>query len=177
MRPVFFFVSFLSIYSLVEIAIEDPWSPQPPVRTAASANDPWSPAAGATALDVDDFDLLTNRAQAASPMGRSNGSRSPFDLTGMDSALTAQYSDNSSGGAKPKKSPESFLGPNSNLVNLENLVKSYHVIMRHFCPFISDSCCVSFFDFCFSLFFFSFKLSRFYFCLLFLILVFFFFFK
>ncbi|XP_032788845.1 epsin-2 isoform X4 [Daphnia magna] len=105
----------------------DPWSPQPPVRTAASANDPWSPAAGATALDVDDFDLLTNRAQAASPMGRSNGSRSPFDLTGMDSALTAQYSDNSSGGAKPKKSPESFLGPNSNLVNLENLVKSYHV--------------------------------------------------
>ncbi|XP_032788852.1 epsin-2 isoform X10 [Daphnia magna] len=106
---------------------EDPWSPQPPVRTAASANDPWSPAAGATALDVDDFDLLTNRAQAASPMGRSNGSRSPFDLTGMDSALTAQYSDNSSGGAKPKKSPESFLGPNSNLVNLENLVKSYHV--------------------------------------------------
>ncbi len=45
----------------------------------------------------------------------------------MESALTA--GDNSSGGAKPKKSPESFLGPNSNLVNLENLVKSYHVIM------------------------------------------------
>ncbi|XP_057378681.1 epsin-2-like [Daphnia carinata] len=102
---------------------EDPWSPQPPVRTAASANDPWSPAGAAA--EVDDFDLLTNRAQAASPMGRSNGAGSPFDLTGMESALTA--GDNSSGGAKPKKSPESFLGPNSNLVNLENLVKSYHV--------------------------------------------------
>ncbi|KAK4026852.1 hypothetical protein OUZ56_015878 [Daphnia magna] len=114
---------------------EDPWSPQPPVRTAASANDPWSPAAGATALDVDDFDLLTNRAQAASPMGRSNGSRSPFDLTGMDSALTAQYSDNSSGGAKPKKSPESFLGPNSNLVNLENLVPTKPVVAPAANPF------------------------------------------
>lgn len=114
---------------------EDPWSPQPPVRTAASANDPWSPAAGATALDVDDFDLLTNRAQAASPMGRSNGSRSPFDLTGMDSALTAQHSDNSSGGAKPKKSPESFLGPNSNLVNLENLVPTKPVVAPAANPF------------------------------------------
>ena len=101
---------------------EDPWSPQPPVRTAASANDPWSPA------EVDDFDLLTNRAQAASPLGRSNGAGSPFDLTGMESALTPD----ASGGAKPKKSPESFLGPNSNLVNLENLVKSYHVIILFF---------------------------------------------
>lgn len=109
---------------------EDPWSPQPPVRTAASANDPWSPAGAGAAgsREVDDFDLLTNRTQAASPLGRSNGASSPFDLSGMDSALAH----NDHGGAKPKKSPESFLGPNSNLVNLENLVKSYHVIMRRY---------------------------------------------
>jgi len=96
----------------------DPWSPQPPVRTAASANDPWTPALGSAAggTDVDDFDLLTsNRAQqTASPLGRSG---SPFDMSGLDGALPQ-----SNGGAKPKKSPESFLGPNSNLVNLENLV-------------------------------------------------------
>lgn len=112
---------------------EDPWSPQPPVRTAASANDPWSPAGAAAAAgssEVDDFDLLTNRTQAASPLGRSNGASSPFDLSGMDSALMGGSQHNDHGGAKPKKSPESFLGPNSNLVNLENLVKSYHVIMR-----------------------------------------------
>jgi hypothetical protein len=112
---------------------EDPWSPQPPVRTAASANDPWSPAgaaAAASSSEVDDFDLLTNRTQAASPLGRSNGASSPFDLSGMDSALMGGSQHNDHGGAKPKKSPESFLGPNSNLVNLENLVKSYHVIMR-----------------------------------------------
>jgi hypothetical protein len=129
---------------------EDPWSPQPPVRTAASANDPWSPAGAGAAgsREVDDFDLLTNRTQAASPLGnRSNGASSPFDLTGMDSALAAH---NDHGGAKPKKSPESFLGPNSNLVNLENLVKSYHVIMRRYFFVFRPS--TSFFLFFFSVF-------------------------
>ena len=102
----------------------DPWSPQPPVRTAASANDPWSPATGGA--DVDDFDLLTSRAkQTASPIGRTG---SPFDMSGLDGALSQ-----TNGGAKPKKSPESFLGPNSNLVNLENLVKSDNVIIRPAC--------------------------------------------
>lgn len=120
---------------------EDPWSPQPPVRTAASANDPWSPAGAAVTTEVDDFDLLTNRAQAASPLGRSNGTRSPFDMSGMDNALTPQ-TDLSSGGAKPKKSPETFLGPNSNLVNLENLVKSYHVIMSVIFVFRPPTSCI-----------------------------------
>ena len=97
----------------------DPWSPQPPVRTAASANDPWgSPGgAGSAPIDVDDFDLLTtNRAKSTSSPGgyRANGAGSPYDMSAMDGALN---------GAKPKKSAESFLGPNSNLVNLENLVK------------------------------------------------------
>ncbi|XP_046448728.1 epsin-2-like isoform X21 [Daphnia pulex] len=114
---------------------EDPWSPQPPVRTAASANDPWSPAGAGAAgsREVDDFDLLTNRTQAASPLGnRSNGASSPFDLTGMDSALAAH---NDHGGAKPKKSPESFLGPNSNLVNLENLVPTKPTVAPAANPF------------------------------------------
>lgn len=99
----------------------DPWSPQPPVRTAASANDPWSPASGLGASpSVDGFDLLTNRAQqVASPVGVSsdNGAASTFDLCEMEGALAV-------GGAKPKKSAEAFLGPNSGLVNLENLVPS-----------------------------------------------------
>jgi len=111
----------------------DPWSPQPPLRTAASSNDPWSPASGlgATASDVDGFDLLTTRAQAASPIGNrgdplsANGSSSPFDLSAMEGALSPSSASNT--GARPKKSPESFLGPNSNLVNLENLVKFNHV--------------------------------------------------
>jgi len=107
----------------------DPWSPQPPVRTAASANDPWLPASGLGASpSVDGFDLLTNRVQqqpqlAGSPVGSSsdNGASSPFDLSEIEGALAV-------GGAKPKKSAEAFLGPNSGLVNLENLVKFTNVI-------------------------------------------------
>ena len=119
------------------LAGSDPWSPQPPLRTAASSNDPWSPASGlglgATASDVDGFDLLTTRAQAASPIGHrgdplsANGSSSPFDLSAMEGALSPSSASNT--GARPTKSPESFLGPNSNLVNLENLVKFNHVII------------------------------------------------
>ena len=96
------------------------------MRTAASANDPWgSPGGGAAAAatDVDDFDLLTANRSMASP--RANGAGSPYDMSGMDSALLSV-----NGGAKPKKSPESFLGPNSNLVNLENLVRFSHDISR-----------------------------------------------
>jgi len=108
----------------------DPWSPQPPVRTAASTNDPWSPATGLGASpSVDGFDLITNRAQQqqqqpASPVRASsdNGASSPFDLSEMEGALAM-------GGARPKKSAETFLGPNSGLVNLENLVKSTNVII------------------------------------------------
>merc|ERR1712071_264027 len=109
----------------------DPWSPQPPVRTAASANDPWLPASGLGASpSVDGFDLLTNRVQqqpqlAGSPVGSSsdNGASSPFDLSEIEGALAV-------GGAKPKKSAEAFLGPNSGLVNLENLVKFTNVPLK-----------------------------------------------
>ena len=99
------------------------------MRTAASANDPWLPASGLGASpSVDGFDLLTNRVQqqpqlAGSPVGSSsdNGASSPFDLSEIEGALAV-------GGAKPKKSAEAFLGPNSGLVNLENLVKFTNVI-------------------------------------------------
>merc|ERR1712071_183403 len=50
---------------------------------------------------------------------RNNGASSPFDLSDMDAQLSGSLT-----GAKPKKSAEAFLGPNSGLVNLENLVKS-----------------------------------------------------
>ena len=108
------------------------------MRTAASANDPWSlshSAAPSSALsglgasplsDLDGFELLTNRAQkAASPLGGArNGATSPFDMSAMEGSLSPP-----STGAIPKKSPESFLGPNSGLVNLENLVKSNHDVI------------------------------------------------
>ncbi|XP_070163981.1 epsin-2 isoform X2 [Polyergus mexicanus] len=71
--------------------------------------------------DLDDFDVITNRGKLeASPQTVNNGgttSGDPFDLESMAENLTA-----STGAVK--KTPQSFLGENSALVNLDNLVSA-----------------------------------------------------
>ncbi|XP_018366939.1 PREDICTED: epsin-2 isoform X2 [Trachymyrmex cornetzi] len=72
--------------------------------------------------DLDEFDVITNRGKlGASPQTVNNGSTSsggdPFDLGGMAETLPA-----STGAVK--KTPQSFLGENSALVNLDNLVSA-----------------------------------------------------
>ncbi|XP_026828561.1 epsin-2 isoform X4 [Ooceraea biroi] len=79
--------------------------------------------AGASPLsDLDEFDVITNRGKfGASPQTVNNGgtvsSGDPFDLGGMGENLPA-----STGAVK--KTPQSFLGENSALVNLDNLVSA-----------------------------------------------------
>ncbi|XP_012532135.1 epsin-2 isoform X5 [Monomorium pharaonis] len=71
--------------------------------------------------DLDEFDVITNRAKlGASPQTVNNGgttSGDPFDLGGIAESLPA-----STGAVK--KTPQSFLGENSALVNLDNLVSA-----------------------------------------------------
>ncbi|XP_018338119.1 PREDICTED: epsin-2 isoform X3 [Trachymyrmex septentrionalis] len=72
--------------------------------------------------DLDEFDVITNRGKLeASPQTVNNGSTSsggdPFDLGGIAETLPA-----STGAVK--KTPQSFLGENSALVNLDNLVSA-----------------------------------------------------
>ncbi|XP_011053822.1 PREDICTED: epsin-2 isoform X3 [Acromyrmex echinatior] len=72
--------------------------------------------------DLDEFDVITNRGKlGASPQTVNNGGTSsggdPFDLGGMAETLPA-----STGAVK--KTPQSFLGENSALVNLDNLVSA-----------------------------------------------------
>lgn len=127
------------------VAAADPWSPPtaaaapPPVNdpwAAPSANsaapaDPWapvkstSPIGEASAVDPfmpappqDDFALLSVREKPAN-----NGSA--FALAGLDAALPPLQPGNAEPQrASPAKSrsPAAFLGENSNLVNLDNLV-------------------------------------------------------
>ena len=77
--------------------------------------------AGSPLSDLDDFDLITNRNKpGSSPQTTNNGgtlSPDPFDLGGIADNLP------SSTGAV-KKTPQSFLGENSALVNLDNLVST-----------------------------------------------------
>ncbi|XP_011703847.1 PREDICTED: epsin-2 isoform X1 [Wasmannia auropunctata] len=73
--------------------------------------------------DLDEFDVITNRGKlGASPQTVNNGGAAssggdPFDLGGIAETLPA-----STGAVK--KTPQSFLGENSALVNLDNLVSA-----------------------------------------------------
>ncbi|KAM3922248.1 epsin-1 isoform 6-T6 [Leptodactylus fuscus] len=87
----------------------DPWAP------AATFSDPWggSPSKPSTNGTVGELDLLAGEV----PVSRSLGSKSPdaFDMAAMSGSLSES--------SKPtRKTPESFLGPNAALVDLDSLI-------------------------------------------------------
>ncbi|XP_012342069.1 epsin-2 [Apis florea] len=71
--------------------------------------------------DLDEFDVITNRNKPGSSLQTANNANTlspdPFDLGGIAETLPT-----STGAIK--KTPQSFLGENSALVNLDNLVSS-----------------------------------------------------
>ncbi|KAF6199881.1 hypothetical protein GE061_006179 [Apolygus lucorum] len=125
----------------------DPWSPipvapapKPPVaqndpwKTVSSPtplrqNDPWSPAtepspaaslSSPSNTDLDEFDIITNRDRNNINNNKTGAtSPNPFDMKGLGDALSPATPPSSTSKAK---SPHSFLGENSALVNLDNLV-------------------------------------------------------
>ncbi|XP_073458750.1 epsin-1-like isoform X8 [Aquarana catesbeiana] len=106
------------------VQTKDPWSSSPsmaakqttdPWAPAATFPDPWggSPSKPSTNGTIGELDLLAGEV----PMCRSLGSKSPdaFDMAAMSSSL--------SDSSKPtRKTPESFLGPNAALVDLDSLI-------------------------------------------------------
>ncbi|XP_037522933.1 epsin-2 isoform X1 [Rhipicephalus sanguineus] len=105
----------------------DPW--QSPTSKPANHGDPWSasqdpwrsPAGGPTTNgnDLDEFDTLSKRSAATSPISEQTGAvGDALALGGLRRALPSAEEDELS----KRKTPESFLGPNSNLVNLDALV-------------------------------------------------------
>ncbi|KAL1468159.1 hypothetical protein MTO96_041662 [Rhipicephalus appendiculatus] len=105
----------------------DPW--QSPTSKQANHGDPWSTsqdpwrssAGGPTTNgnDLDEFDTLSKRSAATSPISEQTGLvGDALALGGLRRALPSAEEDELS----KRKTPESFLGPNSNLVNLDALV-------------------------------------------------------
>ncbi|XP_068142421.1 epsin-2 isoform X5 [Drosophila tropicalis] len=120
----------------------DPWASGAATQASSSAaDDPWKSLGGTGAVkkqspDFDEFDLITNRNKS-SELGNSNASNNNNAslLDDMD-PLSANYGNgigSSSGSSvhpstgatakKPLKDAHSFLGENSALVNLDNLIK------------------------------------------------------
>ncbi|BFF97790.1 epsin-1 [Drosophila madeirensis] len=121
------------------MAPADPWTLGAPVQPAL--DDPWKAlGAGTGAIkkhspEFDEFDLITNRNKSAdqSHSNASNNNNNASLLDDMD-PLSLNYGNGAvstssvhpSTGAtakKPLKDPHSFLGENSALVNLDNLIK------------------------------------------------------
>ncbi|XP_021925759.1 epsin-1 isoform X2 [Zootermopsis nevadensis] len=126
-------------------AVVDPWravSPQSHSQPAVPANDPWSPSTNTdhsspgTASprgglsspngDLDEFDVITNRERPTLNNSQVNNVNSlnnnggavspdPFDMSLLGDSLENKQQ-------PQKKTPHSFLGENSALVNLDNLV-------------------------------------------------------
>lgn len=117
----------------------DPWAvPQPPALVAGKAPDAWATASaskstsasgtvdlfsnlnGTVKDDFSEFDNLRTAKKtaekAASPPSQNNGTASPDPFESQPPTVT------SSKPSSARKTPESFLGPNAALVNLDSLV-------------------------------------------------------
>ncbi|XP_022198743.2 epsin-1 isoform X4 [Nilaparvata lugens] len=115
----------------------DPWrAVSPAAARPAVTSDPWSPASVTDMSpshsltsptptptqahsDLDEFDFISkrtvNNANSLNNNRTDSTSPDPFDLSGLGDTLSTTNS-------APKKTPHSFLGENSGLVNLDNLV-------------------------------------------------------
>jgi len=119
-------------------AIADPWAPPSKIPDPTPLNDPWAPSpARSSSATNDPWQPSPPPQQSQSlnqtPIPNSNASQDPWasiDTNGGDKTARS----NSTGPSisrspettsnQIRKTPESFLGPNSNLVNLDALVSS-----------------------------------------------------
>lgn len=136
------------------LSSDDPWKPpvipSPPIRkdpwgSPPVENDPWAPkhppttSASLDALgnlttsngETDDFDLLSKRSAVTTPGGNSRTSPNPFDMSNLEDPLSGSGRDVTNENIQQilkqqqaRKTPETFLGANSNLVNLDALVST-----------------------------------------------------
>ncbi|XP_066978589.1 epsin-1-like isoform X15 [Macrobrachium rosenbergii] len=94
----------------------DPWNPVP--AKTQQTRDPFAPISPTNNGDIDEFSALSSREKPAK-----NGLSDAFDLSGLGSSMP----ENNTREPQKSKSPAAFLGENSNLVNLDNLVSAKHV--------------------------------------------------
>ncbi|XP_053287710.1 epsin-1 isoform X2 [Pleuronectes platessa] len=104
----------------------DPWGPPVPPSTSSSGGpvDPWASDGPLPVSDLVNSDIWSGNAKQTNGTGdperrgsyatgcNSTGSPVPFDLSSLGSSLPV------------RKTPESFLGPNASLVDLDSLLSS-----------------------------------------------------
>lgn len=129
---------------ITPVPTADPWQS----NSNVVKHDPWAPVAGSTdgafalpanrpspvgaitspTSDLDEFDIITKRSNnnAVNNNLNNNGGSLLDDLDPLSSSNTSSSASNSASAPSAlttKKTPASFLGENSALVNLDNLIK------------------------------------------------------
>lgn len=125
---------------------QDPWHAHSPVLGAGAIAAPvtpvhqdlWSSNSQSPSTDLDEFDAITNRnRQSPKSNGThitNNNGTDPFELSLLGDTLPPSAPQLSTG--TTKKTPQSFLGENSSLVNLDNLVTASKCLFSvHFTSF------------------------------------------
>lgn len=125
--------------SPVTVNENDPWggTTSPPTATTAgtafvhrmttSASVSFEALGGRSNGELDEYDLLSKRSAMSSPDTSTNrGTPNPFDMSEWKESLNASsfHARENGQNINMRKTPETFLGPNSNLVNLDALVSS-----------------------------------------------------
>ncbi|XP_004524570.1 putative uncharacterized protein DDB_G0277255 isoform X4 [Ceratitis capitata] len=122
----------VSLAPLAAAPTVDPWAPK---AGAAANDDPWKNTGMSSVKkpspDMDEFDIITNRNKTGDLLTNNltsafnNNNASLLDemdpLSATNSTLNATTT--STNTSKQMKTPQSFLGENSSLVNLDNLIK------------------------------------------------------
>lgn len=120
-----------------------PWGPAPVPGSTAGVTTSFNPSPTTNGNIDDDFDILSSRTSPSKLQGTGQPidafdplagepKPDPWNMDGMGSALTGDKQ-------KQRKTPQEFLGANSNLVNLDNLVKTDPTSKQAKNPFASTS--------------------------------------
>ncbi|KNC34292.1 hypothetical protein FF38_05961, partial [Lucilia cuprina] len=122
-----------AVPSTTKPLIDDPWAP----KTLTTGNDdPWKNIENTTVAkkpspDMDEFDIITNRNKTGDLLTTNDSTTNISnnnallldDLDPLSSSTSTTTNSTGATAKKPLKDPQSFLGENSGLVNLDNLIK------------------------------------------------------
>ncbi|KFM78144.1 Epsin-2, partial [Stegodyphus mimosarum] len=127
--------------SVSPVTETDPWgTATSPTNASVAAGQTWAPRMSTSASvsfevlggwsngDADDRDFLSKRSAMSSPDTSAHRTTpNPFEMAELKESLAAsasQMRENNRNFNNVRKTPETFLGPNSNLVNLDALVST-----------------------------------------------------
>ncbi|KAL9904529.1 epsin-2 isoform X2 [Glossina fuscipes] len=119
--------------TIKSLSLDDPWTPKPALASSLALADSWghndNTPIKKPSPDLDEFDIITNRNKTANllsvekPTNNATNNNDKLDFLPSANVPSISTSGLEANTRKPLKTPQAFLGENSALVNLDNLIK------------------------------------------------------